>query len=412
MNILFIHQNFPAQFKHLAPALAANPDNQVLVLTPREGLPPEWNRVKVHPYKFDRSSGKDTHPWLKDFETKTIRSEACLNAAAKLASTGFAPDVIIAHPGWGESLFLKEVWPTAKLGIYCEYYYRAVGGDVGFDPEFPQQEANISCRLKLRNINNTLHFEIADAAIAPTQWQANTFPTSFRDKIRVVHDGIDTDHLKPVDSAWVRLGKSLKITKSNEVITFVNRNLEPLRGYHIFMRALPDILKERPNARVIVVGGDDVGYGGKNKEGESWKKTFSDEFRQRVSAQELARVHFVGKLDYPDYVRLLQISTVHVYLSYPFVLSWSLLEAMSLQCAIVASNTDPVKEVIKHNETGKLVDFFDVSGLAATITSLIENSRERQRLGETARELVVKKYDLKRVCLPAQLAWVDELFNK
>ncbi|MEM6582974.1 MAG: glycosyltransferase [Pseudomonadota bacterium] len=409
MNILFIHQNFPGQFKHLAPALAATPDHQVAALTPREGLSQSWGGVKIFPYAIKRNSGKDTHPWLKDFETKTIRAEACFNAAMRVESSGFTPDLIIAHPGWGESLFLKEVWPHAKLGIYCEYYYRASGGDIGFDPEFPQLEIDTSCRMTLRNINNKLHFEIADAAIAPTQWQANTFPSSFRDKIDVVHDGIDTDRLKPSDSSWIKLGNKLRITKQDEVVTFINRNLEPLRGYHIFLRAVPEILKRKKSVRILIVGGDEVGYGGPNKEGKTWKEVFFEEFRTRVSADEMARVHFIGKLAYPDFVRLLQLSTVHVYLSYPFVLSWSLLEAMSLQCAIVACDTDPVKEVIEHNETGKLVDFFDVNGLAASIISLLEDPQERQRLGQNARNLIVQRYDLRRVSLVKQLDWVNKL---
>jgi glycosyltransferase involved in cell wall biosynthesis len=229
MNILFIHQNFPGQFKHLAPALAAEPGNRVVALTLREKLPREWRGVEIHRYQPARSTSSEIHPWVADFETKTIRAEACFHAALALEKEGFTPDLIIAHPGWGESLFIKEVWPDARLGIYCEFYYHTSGATIGFDPEFPDDDPGTPCRLRLKNTNNILHFDLADAAIAPTHWQASTFPQPFRDKIDVIHDGIDTRRLVPADDVWLKVGESLKLTRDDEVITFVNRNLEPLR---------------------------------------------------------------------------------------------------------------------------------------------------------------------------------------
>ena len=390
MNILFIHQNFPGQFKHLAPALAAETGNRVVALTLRDDLPREWQGVSIRPYQVKRSTCSEMHPWLQDMETKIIRAEACFHAALALAKDGFTPDVIIAHPGWGESLFIKEVWPNARLGIYCEFYYNTTGATVGFDPEFPDTDPGTPCRLRLKNANTILHFDLADAAIAPTPWQASTFPQPFREKISVIHDGIDTRHLIPADDVWLKVGKSLKLTRDDEVITFVNRNLEPIRGYHIFMRALPELLVRRPNARVFIVGGDEVSYGAPNPDGKSWRQKYLEEVRDQIPKNDLARVHFVGKLPYADFVRLLQLSTVHVYLTYPFVLSWSLLEAMSIGCAIVASNTRPLHEVISHDETGRLVDFFDGKGLVEQVISLLDNPGERARLGRNARKFAVE----------------------
>jgi glycosyltransferase involved in cell wall biosynthesis len=208
---------------------------------------------------------------VSDFETKTIRGEERFRAALKMKEAGFTPDVIIAHHGWGESRFLKDVWSLAKLGIYCEFFYHPQGADVGFDPEFPPKHAGDACRLRLKNLNNLLHFEVADAGIAPTHWQASTFPEPFRSKITVVHDGIDTQALAPNPNVKLTLNGQLNLTKGDEVITFVNRNLEPYRGYHVFMRALPGILKHRLNALVLIVGGDDVSYGARPDNGGKWK---------------------------------------------------------------------------------------------------------------------------------------------
>jgi glycosyltransferase involved in cell wall biosynthesis len=406
MRILFIHQNFPGQFKHLAPTLAANPNHQVLAFTMQKNAPSSWQGIQVLPYQADRGTSPTVHRWVSDFETKVIRGEAAFRAALHLQSQGFYPDVIIAHPGWGESLFLKDVWPQAKLGIFCEFFYHALGADVGFDPEFPAQDSGEVCRLKLKNVNNLLHFEIADTGISPTEWQASTFPFPFRDKITVVHDGIDTDAVAPNPSVGLTFNNLIRLSRQDELITFVNRNLEPYRGYHIFMRALPEILARRPKARVLIVGGNDVSYGARPPEGQTWKDLFFAEVKDRLDQE---RVHFLGNIAYQYFVPLLQLSTVHVYLTYPFVLSWSLLEAMSAGCAIVASDTRPLHEAIKHGETGRLVNFFDPEALAMEVCDLLEQPEERSRLGSNARAFAREHYDLKTICLPRQLEWVEQL---
>ena len=409
MNILFIHQNFPGQFKFLAPALAANPAHTVVAMTMQKVNAANWQGVRLVAYNASRGTTPNVHPWVSDFETKTIRAEACFRAALKLQAEGFAPDVIVAHPGWGESLFLKDVWPDARLGIYCEFFYHPHGADVGFDPEFPVKDVGDVCRLRLKNLNNLLHFEVADAGISPTQWQASTFPQPFRSKIKVVHDGIDTAAVAPNPAVSLTLNGNLTLTRQDEVITFVNRNLEPYRGYHIFMRALPELLKRRPRARVLLVGADDVSYGARPEDGKKWKDIFAAEVRPQISDADWARVHFLGHVSYQHFIPMLQLSTVHVYLTYPFVLSWSLLEAMSVGCAIVASNTQPLHEAIRHDETGRLVDFFDAAALTAEVCALLDDPAARARLGAAAREFAKTTYDLKTVCLPQQLEWVESL---
>lgn len=412
MRILLVHQNFPGQFKSLAPALAARGD-EVVALTLRKIEATVWKGVRIVPYVVLGNSTPGIHPWLVDFETKTLRGAACFQAALRLRAEGFVPDVILAHPGWGESLFLKEVWPTAKLAIYSEFHYHREGGDVGFDPEFPPPDADTdACRLRLKNMNNLLHFEMADAGLSPTHWQASTFPSSFRDRITVIHDGIDTEAIQPAADVRLTLNTAqgeLKLTRADEVITFVSRNLEPYRGYHVFMRTLPALLRQRPNARVLIVGGDAVSYGARAPEGQSWKAIFATQARARMSDAEWARVHFLGRVPYPTFISLLQLSAVHVYLTYPFVLSWSLLEAMSAGCSIVASDTAPLHEAITQDVTGRLVGFFDGAALTREIIALLDDPAARQRLSANARRFAQANYDLQRVCLPQQLAWVDSL---
>lgn len=408
MNILFIHQNFPGQFRFLAPALAQQGHN-VLAMTMQKVQALDWQGITLVPYSASRGTTPNGHPWVSDFETKTIRGEACFRAALKMKAEGFIPNIIVAHPGWGESLFLKTVWPQARLGIYCEFFYHPHGADVGFDIEFPAKDEGDACRLRLKNLNSLLHFEVADAGISPTYWQASTFPEPFRSKITVAYDGIDTNAVAPNANVSLTLNGSITLTRKDEVITFVNRNLEPYRGYHIFMRALPKILKRRPNARMLIVGGDDVSYGARPESGEKWKDIFANEVRGQISDADWARVHFLGNIPYQHFVPLLQLSTVHVYWTYPFVLSWSLLEAMSAGCAIVASDTQPLHEAIKHNETGKLVNFFDVAGLVQSVCELLNDQAQRQQLGHNARVFAQANYDLQTVCLPRQLAWIKEI---
>ena len=408
MNILFIHQNFPGQFKFLAPALAAQ-GHSVVAMTMQKVNAGEWQGVKLAPYSASRGTTPNVHPWVSDFETKTLRGEACFRAALQLRASGLTPDVIVAHPGWGESLFLKDVWPQSRLGIYCEFFYHPHGADVGFDPEFPVKDAGEVCRLRLKNLNNLLHFEVADAGISPTHWQASTFPSPFRSKITVVHDGIDTEAVAPNPAVSLTLNGNIKLTRADEVITFVNRNLEPYRGYHIFMRALPELLKRRPQARVLIVGADDVSYGARPEGDKKWKDIFASEVRPQISDTDWARVHFLGHIPYQHFIALLQLSTVHIYLTYPFVLSWSLLEAMSVGCAIVASDTQPLREAVRQDQTGRLVDFFDVPGLAREVCALLDDPVARTRLGANARAFAQVNYDLKTVCLPRQLEWVQTL---
>ena len=298
----------------------------------------------------------------------------------------------------------------ARIGIYCDYYYGSENSDTAFDLEFctgiSEKEP---LRLRLCNLNNTLHFDITAGGISPTLFQADTFPPPFRDNIRVIHDGIDTAHVCPNPEAKLVISEGLTLSRSDEVISFVNRNLEPYRGCHTFFRALPKILRNRPKAHVVVVGSDGVSYGAPPPVGTTWKQKYIDEVRDDISDADWSRVHFTGRIPYDEFISLLQVSRAHVYLTYPFVLSWSLLETMSAGGAILASDTAPVREVIFDDETGLLTDFFDTEELADNLNRLLDDAKLRSRLGMAARQLVLDRFDLEKICLPQQLQWVDAL---
>ena len=409
MNILFLHQNFPGQFLHLAPALA-QAGHRVSALTSRVQQPQAWRGVQILPYPWTDPDKPRHHPWLRLFNTSVQRGEVCLRAMSALAAQGYRPDAVIAHSGWGEALFVREVWPEVRLGVFSELFYRAEGADVDYDPEFATPgEFGRPARIRMRNLAMRMQLESADAGLTPTAYQADSHPPDLRAKLSVIHDGIDTTKIGRDGAASFPLPDGRRLGAGDEVITFVNRNLEPYRGFHVFMRALPDLLRLRPQARVVIVGSDGASYGAVPRDGRTWRQVMTDEISPRMPAGGWDRVHFTGRVPYDDYLALLGISTVHVYLTYPFVLSWSLLEAMAAECAIVASDTDPVREVVTEGETGLLADFFDAPALARTVAALAADPDRRRRLGQAARRHVAAEYDLRTICLPRQLDWVRRL---
>ena len=402
MRYLFIHQNFPGQFRHVSKVLADDPANEVIGIGDAnnlKGKPVLHPGIRVLSYQPHRSGHKETHHYLRDFEGHIRRGQAVVRLLLKLRDEeGLKPDVIMAHPGWGEGLFLKEVFPNAKIIQYLEFYYQGTGSDVGFDPEFPTT-LDDQLRVRIKNSTQLQSLIGCDYGISPTNWQKTRYPKEFQHKIEVIHEGIDTNVVCPNSSTSITIN-SQRLQAGDDIITYVARNLEPYRGFHTLMRSLPSLQARRPNARVIIVGGDDVSYGKRLSEGETYRQRYCAEVQGKV---DWSKVFFVGKLPYADYLKVLQVSAAHIYLTYPFVLSWSMLEAMAAGCLLIASDTPPVREVITDGENGLLVDFFDHERLATLIDQALSSSTESQKMRFAARQKIVNEYDLATICLPKLL---------
>ena len=403
MKVLFVHQNFPGQFLHLAPELAKR-GHDCLALT--DGGNQRASAIPVLRYKHEPAKVDPAATRLgRNYTTMSDRGVSVARAALQLRrDKGYVPDVIFGHSGWGETLFLKEVWPEAKLIVYAEFYYKGRGADVGFDPEFSSGNFDQIMIAQGRAGHLGQALVHADAGLSPTEWQASTYPSSLRPMIKVIHDGVDTSVMVPNGQASFTLADGQTLRAGDEVLTFVNRNLEPYRGYHIFMRALPAVLAARPHAQMVIVGGDEVSYGSAPKDAKGWKETFLAEVRDQIDP---ARVHFVGKVPYAQFVALMQVSRAHAYLTYPFVLSWSMIEAMAAGCHIVGSNTAPVAEAITDGVNGTLVDFFDVGAWAKALTVALAEPDRFAPLRAAARQTAQDRYDLRGVCLPQMVAYVE-----
>lgn len=403
MKILFVHQNFPGQFLHLAPALVER-GHDVVALTDetneRKSRIPTFRYRKPDPRPDPAVARLGT-----TFAEMTNRAHRVARAAVILRDKhGYRPEVIFGHGGWGETLFLREVWPEARLLVYAELYYAPRGLDVGFDAEFGPVDDERAFGVIARQGHQALMMAQADAALSPTEFQADTFPASFRDKITIIHDGVDTAVLRPDPTARVTLPSGVEFRAGDEVLTFINRNLEPYRGYHSFMRALPSVMEARPQAQVVIIGGDEVSYGARPTTGTSWKETFLAEVRDRI---DLSRVHFTGKVPYATFVALMQVTRVHCYLTVPFVLSWSMLEAMSAGALVVGSRTAPVEELITDGVNGRLVDFFDIDDIADGVIDALARPEAFAALRAAARAQIVENYDLRTISLPRLIAFVE-----
>lgn len=385
MRVLILHQNFPGQFKHIAKAWVKEPGWQVVGMG-REGAPglPDvpWFRYKLH-----RQVASSQHPYLRQMEHAVLHGQAVARALLALKKKGFTPDVILAHPGWGETLYVKDVFPDVRLVHFCEWFYGQPGSDVDFDPEFP---TSFDTKAKLRTWN-ALHLqnlENCDAAVTPTKWQWQQHPLAYRDKITIVHEGIDTENLGPNPNAVLKTPCGQVLKAGDPVITYVARNLEPYRGFHVFMRALERIQKEHKTCHAVIVGGDDVSYGSKPVDGSNWREKMLSEVRL-----DPTRTHFMGKLPYETYKTVLQISSAHVYLTYPFVLSWSLLEAQASGCLVIGSDTPPVCEAIEPGQTGQLVPFHDPSKIKSAAINSLEMSEALKEIKNQARTQSRYRFD-------------------
>ena len=395
MNWLFIHQNFPGQYVHAARRLVDNGDTVVFITQQRERELAGVRKIVYAP----RPAPQGSHPFTRDFDTAVENGLAVVQICEGLKREGFTPDLVVGHNGWGEILYVKDCWPSVPLLGYFEFFYRASDSDLDFDPEFPPSDTD-RIRMRTRNAVNLLGLETADWGQTPTEFQRNQYPERYRRGISVIHEGIDTELIRPDPTTQLWLAGGLMLSRRDPVVTYSARNLEPYRGFHVMMRMLPQLFARHPTARVLIVGDNGVSYGRSPTRAASWRQQMLAELDGQI---DLGRIHFLGRLPYPQYLAMLRISSAHLYLTYPFVLSWSLLEAMAAGCAVIASRTAPVEEVIRDGANGHLVDFFDTDTLAERACEALAHPERQEHIRANARRTVIDRYDLKSICLPAYL---------
>lgn len=356
-------------------------------------------------YNLNWAPAEGIHPSLQGLDQATRRGQEVARICIRLRSAGFYPDLVIGHPAWGDNLYVKDVFPHSKLVNYCEYFFNSHGREQNFDPDYP---CTLDVCLKGRTANAVLlsGLDSCDFGISPTRWQLAMHPVEYQHKISVIFDGIDAGRVSPDPQVSIALSDGrLNLSCKDEVVTYVSRALEPMRGLHAFIRAIPAIQKSNPHAHIVIVGENTTAYS-EPPSGKSYLETFLEEVRGEI---DLAKVHFLGRLAYERYLAVLQISSVHIYLTYPFVLSWSMLEAMSAGCLVVGSRTGPVEEVIRDGHNGLLVDFFSPAEIAAAVHKVLAHPDRMLEIRQRARQTILESYDIKSVCLPQQLAFIRRI---
>jgi glycosyltransferase involved in cell wall biosynthesis len=400
MKVIFIHQNMPGQFVHMARYLGQREDCEVIFITKptKEEIP----GVRKIEYKPIAQKPPGTDPYIQGFQNAICHGKPVAQLLNKLRREGFTPDIVVAHPGWGEAMYVKDVLPNVPLLNYFEFYYHAFGADVHFDPAEPREWNNI-LRIRTKNSTNLLALEAADWGLTPTYWQFSLQPEIFQPKISIIHEGVDTRKVQPNHKAQVKIPSGHHFEAGQEIVTYVARDMDPYRGFPTAMRAIERLCKERPNCQFLIVGGDKSGYGKKLPDGTSHR----DEMLKEVDL-DMNRVHFLGKLPYDAYLQILQISAAHIYLTKPFVLSWSMMESLASGCLVVGSDTEPVREVIKDGWNGLLVDFFSPEDVAARVSEALDKRQKMLQIRKNARQTILDRYDLAKT-LPAQLRLLQGL---
>lgn len=360
--------------------------------------------VQTVEYDLHRTPAPSTHHYVRPLEAGVLYGQAVARTLLSLKEKGFVPDIVIAHPGWGEALYVKDVFSNTKLISFFEFFYHAEGADCNFDPQFPIVFDD-RARIRTKNALNLLNLETCDFGVSPTNWQKSVHPSSYHQKIKVIHEGIDTELLQPDDHAILTLPNGETLSREQNVITYVARNLEPYRGFPTFMKAVERLCQSDIDCRILIIGGDEVSYGRLPADAKSWREKFTNEL-----SIDPNRVHFLGKVPYNGYRKVLQISSAHVYLTYPFVLSWSMLEAMATGCVVIGSSTAPVQEVVNNGENGFLVDFFDEKEIVNKIEFVLSNKNSLNELRQKARETIVEQYSL-REGLNHYLSLIEEAYR-
>ena len=367
-----------------------------------EGNRRSGGKIRWLSYAPPTPAAVQTHHYLRRAELAIRRGQAVARACLALKTEGFEPDLIIGHPGWGETMFLRDILPRTPILSYCELFYQSDGQDTGYIPE-TSIGLDGRCRIRAWNADLLTALTTMDRGLSPTQWQRDQHPSLFHERIAVIHEGVDTAEVAPRSNARFDVPDGPSFSVGDEVVTFVARDLEPVRGFVMLMQALPDLLQRRPHAQVVICGGDGVSYGRRPPGGGSWRDAMMKQF-----PLDPTRVHFVGKLARPNYLNLLRISALHLYLSVPFVLSWSCIEALACGCLVLGSDVAPVREVLDDGVNGFLVDARDSELLARRAADLLGRRALLADVRQAARDRTIAHFELGR-CLAEQTRLVKEL---
>ncbi len=348
--------------------------------------------VRKIPYLRPSLGNKETHIAARELDDGVRRAEVVFKAAIGLQYLGFKPDIIIGHHGWGEMLNLRDVWPDVPMIGYMEFYYQYNAADVGFDPEFPHDPLDYP-RIRAKNAINHIALDLGGAGQTPTQWQLSTYPAWARKQIEVIWEGVNLDICRPdpkVRRKTLKIG-DMTIQPTDKLVTYVSRDLEPYRGFHTMMRVLPHLMRARKDIKVVMVGGDGISYGSPPSQGGTWREAMLKEVGADIDPD---RVVFPGRIGYALYLAALQRSDAHVYLTYPFVASWSLREALAVGCAVIGSDTEPVREFITHRDNGLLAPFLDPKAIANAVLGLLEDKALTRALRASARQYAERRLDM------------------
>ncbi len=395
MHVLFVHQNYPAQFGHVAARLVAMPGFRCTFVSRKPPAPGPVERIQ---YKLRGGATKHNHVCSRSFEN-AVHHTLGVYAALK-ARPDIKPDLVVGHSGFGSTLYLRELYPDTPVLNYFEYFYGTQGSDLDFRPEFPVNELG-RLRARTRNATILLDLETCAAGYSPTHWQHTRLPEAFRSKVEVIHDGIDLNLWKPTetDRTGSRQIGDFTVTPGTKLVTYVSRGFEAMRGFDIFMKVAKRLCDQRSDVASAVVGEDRVCYGGDER------FTGGKTFKQWVLAQDnydLTRIQFLGRMPPGELAKLLAASDLHMYLTTPFVLSWSLLNAMACGAPVLASDTAPVREVVRDGETGLLAPFFDIDRWCERANAVLDDPAGFRPLGEAASALVRDRYSVE-TCLPRML---------
>jgi len=387
LKFLFVHQNYPGQFLHIVRHLVASGRHEVVFIT--EPNANEIPGVRKVPYQRPPLDIAETHIAARELDNGVKRAEAVFKTAFGLRHLGYTPDIIIGHHGWGEMLNLRDLWPNAPMLGYFEFYYQHDSADVGFDPEFPAEPLDFP-RIRAKNAINHIALNLGGAGQCPTAWQHSTYPDWARPKIDLLWEGVDLDLCSPDPAAHKKTLKigGMTIRPADKLVTYVSRDLEPYRGFHTMMRALPELMRARKDIKVVMIGGDGVSYGSGPAGGGIWRDRMLAEVGQDI---DMDRVVFPGRVSYATYLAALRRSDAHVYLTYPFVASWSLREALAIGCAVVGGDTQAVREFVTHGDNGLITPTLDPSTLARTVLGLLEDKNLTSKLRENARSYAVRR---------------------